>query len=747
GNVIVGSVAGFGLAAKVLNCDVTGGNITVTGNNYFSYAGGVVGILQSAMTGGSQQDSETGETYEVVTPYYAVINSVHTSVDIVRTSEDGYVYGAGGIAAMVISYNQVSPAYITNCYSESRVFGAIRVGGIAGSLNDNSAIMNCYSTGEYEANSKTSNDIADYDAMAGGLVGYAGLNTAIVNSFSTAEVYAESVNGDNHAWKDGLAAVKATSTSTHNSAVVYNCYYGNEAKGIQLSFVYGTLNWSPAEWDITDGALPTLTDGLALNRVYTVTVNYGGLTVDGNTSREIGITANNYFLPIIDYFRYSNDGFDETFISDDNKTSYGYFFDSGLTHRVPYGYAPVRDVTLYVGFADYTGIAGNNESGKTYYYLNNGRTVELTLYNWGEFVYTDGVKILSTYTYDGEKIIFADAPFARLSKVVLENSNDRKDPSLNYEKYYFASAVEEDGLRIYDDSYFAKDSITFLSVKPSTQTDAFKGEWEKSATINKIYSFDGNGNWTYSYKGETVSGEYSIANGKAVMTVVGGAYAEAVIDASGLIAVTKTGKDTEYFGLKGGLLGTWFDTNTGNYVIFNGYGNTLSGQVIVNVGGNVSQLMYIKDGFFDDYSEGDSNGYSLTIISPTTAALFGYLNYNKDTAVLSGALYSGLTGEIASGNSFRLVDNYSGEWIGEGSVNGVDFTLMNFNGFGTYSVKSPADITTSLGFVEINGSVERIEYTVDINGGLIGTFTYNNIVYSLSFDDENGEVVVSDGSA
>ena len=75
------------------------------------------------------------------------------------------------------------------------------------------------------------------------------------------------------------------------------------------------------------------------------------------------------------------------------------------------------------------------------------------------------------------------------------------------------------------------------------------------------------------------------------MTVSGGDYAEAVIDASGLIAVTRENKDTEYFGLKGGLLGTWFDTATGDYVRFNGYGNTLSGQVIVKVGGNMSPLM------------------------------------------------------------------------------------------------------------------------------------------------------------
>lgn len=738
-SVIAGSVVGFGIAVKVINCDVTGGTLNVTGNDRFlGYAGGVIGIMQSAMTTGSRQDSATGETYEEISPYYSSINAVHTNVDI--TTSFGLTLAAGGIAAYVITYNPMAPAYITNCYSESRIFGAIRVGGIAGSLNDGSAVINCYSTGEYEATSTVPVANPEYDAAAGGLVGYAGLNTAIVGSFTTAEVYAESANGAEHATTGDLVGYCVPANSTQNEVSVYNCFYGEEAKGTQASFVSGTLKWSASDWKITDGALPQLNGEIAAGREFNLSVNFGGQTVDGKSSIDVKINSGNYYLPIIDHFRYSDSELVEVFITSDNKTAYGYFFDDKLTCRVPYGYAPVGDVTLYVGFADYTKIAGEDESGKTYYYEINGRTVELTLYNWGEFVYTDGIKIASTYTYDGAKIIFADAPFARLSEVILENAEGEPSPSLNYDRYSFACTVEENGLLIYDDSYFAEKTILFSNANPSVAVDVFEGEWEKSASVNKVYSFDGNGGWTYAFMGETISGQYTVSGGVATMTLNGGEYASAVIDASGLLAVTRTGKQVEYFGIRGGLLGTWFDENTGNYVILNGYGSSNFGDVIVSVDGNVSQLNYIRDGFFD--GEG---GYGLTIISPTNASLFGYLNYDEKTKILSGALYSGMTGELVGGNSFRLVDNYSGEWIGEDGVDGVDFTLMNFNGFGTYSVQSPAGIVGSLGYVEINGQIQRVEYSVDVDGGLRGTFTYNNIVYNLSFDDERNEVIVSKG--
>lgn len=734
GNVIAGSLVAYGLASKILNCEVTGGNITVTGNNYFSYAGGAVGIMQSAMVSESRQDSSTGEAYEVLTPYYAVVNSVYTSVDI--TSTIGFTYASGGIVGYLISYHQMAPSYVSNCYTDSRVFGAMRVGGIVGSLNDDSAIINCYSVGEYEATSNAPNAVEDYDASAGGLVGYAGLNTAVINSFSTAEYYAESVNGSGHAHSGALIGYSAPATSTLGSATVYNSFSGSDAKGTQASFVIGTLKWSDSDWKITDGMLPSLTGALPEDKQLTITVNYGGKTVGGAQSSNFDISASDYYLPVVDYFMYS-EGLSEVLSSSDNQTSYGYFFDEGLTKKVPYAFAPLSDVTLYVGFADYSEVAGSGADGKTYYYDNGGRIIELTLYSSGEFVYADGINVLSTYSYDGSRIIFNDAPFARLSRVILDN-----DPSLNFERYSFAGVLDNGNLKIYDDSYFAETQITLTAANPLIVTDSFKGDWVKSATIKKLYSFDGNGGWTYGFNGETLSGEYAVANGKAVMTLNGGAYAEAEINASGLVAITKTGSETEYFGLESGLLGTWFDTDTGNYVMFNGYGQSYTGEVIVNVGGNVSQLIYIKDGFFGDaYAD-----CSYTLISPSTAALFGYLNYSNASSLLNGALYSGLTGELTDAGNFRLVDNYSGEWIGEGSVGTADFSLMNFNGFGTYSVTLATGTVSSLGYVEINGSAHRVEYYADINGGLAGTFTYNNIVYSLTFDDEKGEVTVSDGT-
>ena len=722
GNVIVGSIAGYGIAAKILNCSAVNGTITVVGNTYFCYSGGAVGILQSGINSAMY---DNGATY--IEPHYAVINSVHTDVDLYMLK--GYGYASGGIVSYVLSDHPMAPAYVTNCYSEGNVFNSMRAGGIAGYVGDYGSISNCYSTSEIEANSVANNPIADYDALAGGITAWAGRQSVVSNCFSKATVSAYSVNGTQHAQTGDIVAREQTASLTENGALVYNCFAGNYARPLESTFLMVDLNWSNKDWKIENGSMPVLQSAFSeeLKKSYTVSLNYGTETVENKTQKEVELTALGYYNPMIEYLRDDKIEIKDLIVSDGQKTSYGYFFDAEHKLAVPNAYVPINDQILYVGFANYAIVAG------TYYNEYGGRVTELLIENGddvGSYSYTNGGRFLSSYIFDGENILFYDAPFARLSKVISDG-----DPALNFERYDFVAKLASDGsLSVYDGTYFTEEKpLKFVKNKPVGRDNEFIGDWRKSATVNKVYSFKDGSNWSYSYKGkEKLTGTYTVNNDGVATLVSGGTdYATARIATSGLVEITRNNA-TEYYGRAEGLLGTWFDTANGDYVMFNGFGAGLEGEALVSIGGNASSLIYIKDGFFDK----DSDNFGITLVSPATGALFGYLVYDAENLVLTGALYDGSTGELTQGHSFRLIDNYTGEWIGEGNINGVAFKLLNFNGFGAYGT----------GYIEINGERTRIEYSADIENGLVGTFNYMGTVYTLNFNDETSVVTVSSAS-
>ncbi len=727
-NVFAGSVIGFGAAAKVINCEITEGEITVLGNNYFSYAGGAVGILQSGSIS-SLQEGEDGNVYDVIYPYYASVNSVHTDVDIIVAGD--YVYAAGGVVGITDNDHYLSPVYITNSYSEGLIFGAMRSGGIVGILSDNGSVSNCYSTSEIESNSpvdaSSGNDSADFDALAGGIAGFAGLNTAIVSCFSQAELYAQSNLGDGHAFTGDIVARTATAGVANYAATIANCHYGEQV-ALTTEFVRNTLGWNETDWSFTNGKLPVLPENIPDKLSFNLKVNYGDkkVLVDNEESSEYTLSIKDitYYLPIVEYYRFSD--LDEFVYTVDEFTSCGYYFDKECTLRLPYGFVPVGNTTVYAKFVNYSPVA------QTYYYNSNGRVIELKLDKKGEYTYSDGITAVSTYTYDGEKIIFNEAPFARLSGNVLE-----ENPVNNYEKFNFAAILNGDGngLKIYDGNYFTQNAALEMSTTNSeSKANEFVGVWEKSATINKKYTFTETG-WTYTDGKTTVNGTYTVTDGVATLTSSGN-YGTAEIAESGLLQIT-VNDVSEYYSYSDGLLGTWFDRKTGNYIVFNGYNGNKEGTASVSVDGNLSILTYVRDGFFDDGGKS-----SVTFVSPTSGSLFGFVVYDKHEKVLTGSLYNAQTGTLEDGHSFILVDNYTGEWIGEDPVGDVKFSHLYFDGFGLYN---GADI----GFVEItgaDGNITKVPYNADSDNLLAGSFTYNGVEYSLAYDDINGKITVSSDS-
>lgn len=708
--LFVGAFAGSSTASKLIACSAVGGTINVYANNHFAYAGGAIGVQQSGVA-----NTANGGLY----PFYGIVNYVNTAVDIFCST--GYIYSAGGITGFLVTENEIAPAFISNSYSEGTIVGAIRAGGIAGTISDYSSVINCYSTGEIEAGFSGSNPSEDYDALAGGIVAFAGNNTIIANCFTTSDLYAESEIGKDHAVTGEILARGVESSDTMNATSVYNCYAGNQANGTSADFIKNSLKWNTVDWIISDGSLPTINHSETSDEVsITVTINYGENLVEGSSSKDFERKIQNYYSPIIDYFFFGD--IPEVVKSENGLTTYGYYFDSELTQKIPYGYVPTGDITLYAGFADYSKVAG------VYYYTYGGRTLTIELTDEGVFNYIDGIRFNSSFYYDGNKIHFNDGLFARLSEVIQKDDNNNDQFNLNYDAYKFVGELSDNTISVYDGVFFTKDNpLVLTSTKPVKNGDEFKGVWEKSATINKIYSFDGKGGWTYSFKGkEVVSGTYTVNNGVATLvTSSGSAHGTAKLDASGLLIV-----NDDYYCLQGSLFGVWSNSD-GSFVRFDGYGGGLTGEVLLYINSTRYELTYTKDAFFGENSLTLLNGYSL----------FGYLTYSVEDRTLKGVLLNESQGGYVDGYVFYLNDNYMGEWVGETTINGVDFSLTDFNGLGIYEVSDENGLKTSRGYIEING--EKVPYTVSVENGLVGRFEYKGVEYALSYDDVAQSVTIS----
>ena len=732
GNVFVGAIAGMSAGANVVACSAVGGEILVYGSGYFSYAGGALGVQQSITV-----DQSDGLLYH----FYGTTEYVHTDVAI--SAANGYIAAAGGIVGYSISSHERGASMILNSYAEGSVYGAMSSGGLVGRLGDYSSVANCYSTGFVNATVSFPDKVEDRDyfAYAGGIVGYAGVETVITDSFTTSETFTVAENVD-MATGD-LYAYASPKTAFAHDIIVWNCHSGNDVDATSANFVKNVLHWNEADWVIADGKYPSINYEQGENS-FTVTFSYVGNTVQGNSAKSVAVEVNDD-----GYFTFGSylDAQIPEFIVADKKgyTSYGFFFDEECKQQIPYGYVPTRDITVYVGFADYSKVAG------TYVFEEkSGRTVKLILNTDATYQYVDVRSFDGTkYVYDGENIVFNDALFARLSGNVTVGDIDFTDgtvkqdvaqPWLNYQPYKFVGTVSDGKLLLYDGTYFTNDIIgdkdnRLVFVKPNAQSNqnVFIGTWERSASIKEKYAFT-DSTWTYTWKNQTKTGSYSISDGVARMT--GDITATATIDESGLLLIKESGKDDKYYKLENSFNGNWYSEETGSYLVLNGFGSDLAGNASAIIDGTVyNSLAYVNDGFFDGVT---SKPYTYTLISGY--ALFGYFTYDAASRTITAMLYEESSADFIE-FKFVLLDYYLGEWIGEENVgNDKPFTIIDFNGLGSYKVEGD---TANLGYIVING--EEVEYECSIENGLNGSFTYNGVEYALTTDGE-GVVTIKYGA-
>lgn len=776
----VGGLVGYGVGADIANCTVDGKIAIDADMAQFSYAGGIIGFHQSAYVSDDMK-------------YYSGINACSANVEI--NGYSGNLYAAGGIAGYSYSYEEKTASYIINSYSKGMVVGAMNAGGIVGYLSPYSSVKNCYSTCEYiEAvcrNGYTTENAKFAYAYAGGIVGYADSDTAVSNCFAITETYASAESGNKYAFAGdvvGCAASASEEVVGSTSALVAKCY-GNNQVELSKSFFVNTLGWNEADWSF-DGDYPVAKTAEGA-RTIKVTIDYGSYSVEGKNTLEITL---NEYLPISAWYGEKI----SQFVESENYRSYGYFFanvNGEFTDSVPYSYVLTDGETLYVGFSDYTEIAGK-------YYLNtgvDGSGAYIVLSANGDLQYMNGARnYLSYYTYDGESAVLYNCPAlteqidentiayatgrAILSNnqlTIVNNATYTEESPLTavreisgfcYGKYYAGSTdyvFNSDGTgRIGSaDTTYVVDGATITVINGNatlsgvvengkvvslngvalTPYDMFEGVWEKSATSHKQFSFDGKGGWSYDYYKYNAQGlrqsittaigsyDYVSADEKIILKDENNlTVGEAAFDNDGFLVVNYDSTTLTYY-KESSYVGVWryFFRHETISITLNGIGNKGYGVAYVDyemLDDTIEMTYQVVSGSETDYIYvyyGDVN--------------YGVLSFNTLNYTLTGSIYSYALNGTANSAVFCLTDDFKGIWMSS------ELNVVEFNGFGSYNLAASNESFSlrTYGTVKIDG--KTVTYKLD-DATMTGSFEYNGVTYSISYDDALGVVVVENGS-
>lgn len=753
-SICAGGLIGYGVGANLYLCEATNGAINVTADsNYFSFAGGLIGYQQA------YYDPNYGQ--------YFASEIAYATVDVdVTVLGAGMALYAGGISGyMATNYPLVSTASVHNSYATGDVAGALNCGGIAGGLGQYSVVSNCYATGSIFATSHqnasagtaTSDDY--YKAHAGGLVGFAENDAIVHDSFFNGDVAATAVSGNGYAFTDmtlGGSYDDGYVSATSKKAQVINCK-ANVATS-NTSFFTEVLGWGAYDWNFKANSLPTINYSTYEGVVQlSMNIHYVAPNKSGDDKsvvyREMTSSKMNYFDSSIQsnssyatFGAYLAGGDLPYYCATDDGTmrSFGYFFDPECTQPVPYAYMPMKNVDLYIGFEDVSAILG------TYYFTSDTLgALEITFTADGLVRYSDGVTEQEAYyTYDNNHQIMIDG--ARLARyydgeIVLDETNTSAIQDANFDLYRymyynFVGKVENGVLSLYDGVYFTEsDPFTASATKPNVETyDAFKGEWTKSANVNKVYSFDGKGNWTYSYVSYTrdgnnfttstiksANGTYEVIDTNHIKFVDNGVTYNAIINADGVLEITDGVSTAQQFYRGASYLGKW-TTNGMSLELFG----------IQADGTGLAKVTY-SDGYVIDlvYEATETNGYIALYVPHADYwknDIYGYLTYNVRTHTLSVTIsdYYGTTETGYAVYTLRAIDEYCGEWITEDG----EFV---FDGNGLYAHQNQKGYVV----VTIGDKTQRVEYTLDST--LNGRFVFDSVTYTFSYNEDDKTITLT----
>lgn len=775
----VGGLVGAGMGVEINNCSVEG-EITVYGNNdTFGYVGGIIGRQQSYYDGASML-------------YTSYVGSCEANVNI--TCSNGNFYAAGGISGIAISATEdVNSSIMNSCFTGD-VSGALNTGGIAGLADSYTSVVNCYTTGEVFARSAMTVVNGQYTyshASGGGIVGYLGSDAIISSCFSVAEVGASAALGAKYEHTGGIAGRLDDSGGLFVNSLapaLHNNYSGADVRA-EEEFYKNTLGWTDGAWSFGNG-YPTLkrdeiSGGYAINVVFPEGLRVGGadsVLFEGNENTTIAAL-------------YAG-GVDRFLTSDNGLRSYGYFFDRELKNPVYSSYVPLGSVTLYAGFADYSEVAGR------YYILGGGNNSYIELGTDGSLGYRLGaLDFTSFYSYDGKEILLQPCPAATLTIDDGENVTStyvtaiapKAAGRLVFEFSYRTSLTEAPAAGSFTavsavngfeyGSYYAEgsDDYTFnyngtgtkgnssfvftvssngqiititlangnkelaqlsenggfeISDRRFVKYDEFRGTWEKAYTTHETFTFDGRGGWSfekfvYDSKGvkqniERSSGGYTIADGKLALD---NGY---IAGFDGVCLGIDNGNYSEAFYREYSFVGEWGFLSLHETVtaVFGGLNAEGYGEASIAYGtGDAIAMSYevlLMDG-----------AYNIYLIKGED--IYGQLTFNPVNGTLNGLIYSQRKNNLVDA-LFCIYDDFKGLWVSS------ELGDIEFNGLGNYDIAGTANYSQIIGVIKIGGKTAGTYELEDFR--LSGSFSYNNIDYTIIYNPETGSAEIkAEGSS
>ena len=488
-SLFCGSLVGYGVGVNALLCHATNGEINIAADDsYFAYAGGLIGYQQAF--------------YNAAYDYYFPSEIAYATVDVDVNVLKGMALYAGGISGFLSTNTaMMANASIHNSYATGSVSGALRAGGIAGGVGQHNVVSNCYASGDIVARStQTITAINPSDeycyAYAGGLVGYAENDAIAHDSFFNGNVYANAAQGKSYAFTDtaiGGGDVAGTASASANKYTALNCLANVELSDPEI--FTEKLGWGAYDWVFTADELPVInyepssvSTQLYLNLEYVAPHHDGEeIKVRGAATRTEkyfdSSTQNTSSYASIGGYFLSGD-LPLSTIADNGFLSYGYFFDKECTQPVPYGYMPMKTVTLYVAFEDPTEVVGTYEL-----ITKDAQSLQITFNKNGSATYTDGAtEGTASYSYDGERIYLEGARLARYydGEIVVDETNtsvvaDANFELARYQGYNFVGVLEDGVLSLYDGTYFTKDAPL------TAMANAIRGEYFVKDTDGVTY--------------------------------------------------------------------------------------------------------------------------------------------------------------------------------------------------------------------------------------------------------------------
>ena len=737
------------------------------------YAGGVVGYTF---------------TDSLVAPSF--IHNAYSTGDVSGAAR------SGGIAGGLGQYTSVS-----SCYSSGDIFASCTQakdlvsdeeycyafsGGIVGFAENDTAINDCFAGGNVAARASAGTNYQKADAAVGG--GY--------------EAGYVSVNSERFAVDNCVGGVtEASASSTAKTTLGWREHDWNFAEN-----AFPTINYAPSETSVATVVTVkyvTKDTGVTIkvNGSTQTTLTYEdsyALLVSAFNDGDLGIylSADDKNYRSFGYF------FDEACTK---PVPYTYLTTSNKTLYV--GFASYAPIVGNYEIVTENGTLGLELTEDGYALYQDGTIEQEARYQFnGETLLLEGVKFAKYYlgAVDPDLSMNADEAFD-MNRYQYYNFNANvnngnlelydgvyftaSSPLVAYKEGAYAGLIGEyyvkngneityytfraDGTctGVYNDTpteytYTLSATDVTLKIGTSTETlarsalktyDDFKGAWSKSASVGKTYVFDGMGGWSSYYGSKRTDGgsyapyELENASDTTSWTSFYGLYkAESgtyqmsddemqlmlsngervYFDVDGFLRIEKNGVTQTYY-KQNSFVGTW-KTAGGEISI------TLGG--IKETGAGTATLAY-QDGYAYELLYETSENASYVCLyqlqnaeTITYKVIYGYFTYQANGNVLSLTTYNPYDTQSETGytsHTLRLVDEYVGEWISEDSL----FSLIEFNGAGNYY-----DALTKSGTLKIGD--ETVAYTLQDNT-LQGRFTYHDVEYTLTFDEENQTVKIA----